>query len=281
MDEQAWKMVAELKSTRPLIGITGPDHGGLAAWWFARFAVWRAGGRSRRITPQRPCSINDLNGLILGGGADVAPDLYGATLLRPEEMTVGEHGWIRRGIALLAFPLMLLLRRILTTRNPGLSKDRDQLEQKLLQDALAGNVPILGICRGAQLLNVTTGGTLHQHLAGFYQESPNIRSLLPRKIITIEPDSRLADILRCATCRINALHDQAINQPGAAVRIVATESNGVTQAIEFTDKKFALGVQWHPEYLPHHRRQQRLFKALVHAARNSSRTSRSAGSFPA
>ena len=274
-------MVGQVKNTRPLIGITGPDHGGMAAWWFTRFAVWRAGGRSRRITPQNPCSINEFNGLILGGGADVAPDLYGATLLRPEEMTVGEHGWVRRGIALLAFPLMLLLRRILTTRNPGLSKDRDQLEQKLLQEALARNMPILGICRGAQLLNVTTGGTLHQHLAGFYLESPNIRSLLPRKIITVQPDSHLAAILRCVTCRINALHDQAINQPGTTVRIVATESNGVIQAIELTDKNFALGVQWHPEYLPHHHRQQRLFKALIQAAGNTSRSSRPEDSFAA
>ncbi|WP_371925145.1 gamma-glutamyl-gamma-aminobutyrate hydrolase family protein [Desulfobulbus alkaliphilus] len=266
-------MVEHLKSRRPLIGITGPDHGGLAAWWFTRIAVWRAGGRSVRITPQHPRSIHNLSGLILGGGADVAPDLYGAKLLTPEEITVGEQGWVRRGIAFLVFPLMLLLRRILTTRNPGLNKNRDQLEQKLLQEALAHDIPILGICRGAQLLNVTTGGTLHQHLAGFYQESPNIRSLLPRKIIAVQPESRLADILRCTTCRINALHDQAIHQPGTAVRIVATESNGVIQAIELTDKHFALGVQWHPEYLPHHRRQQRLFKALIQAAKSSSRTS--------
>lgn len=253
-------------STKPVIGVTGPDHGGLAAWWFTRVAVWRAGGRSVRITPKRPCAINRLSGLILGGGADVAPDLYGAEPASPGDMAVGERGWFRRALAFFSFPLMFLVRRILTTRHPGLNKNRDELEQKMLQAALERDLPVLGICRGAQLINVTSGGTLHQHLAGFYQETPNIRSLLPRKTIAVDRGSRLFSILQCEACRINALHDQAIDQPGQGVRVVATEANGVIQAVEFSDKRFVLGVQWHPEYLPHHHRQQRLFKALVRAA---------------
>ncbi len=265
-------MAEAMSWKRPVIGVTGPDHGGLAAWWFTRLAVWRAGGRALRVTPQRPCHVQELDGLIIGGGADVAPDLYGAELMRPpeimaEEITRGETGWFRRGLALLAFPLMLLIRRILTTRNPGLNTNRDELEQSLLRAALDSDLPILGICRGAQLINVTLGGTLHQHLTGFYQESPNIRSLLPRKTIHVEPDSRLAGILGCVTCGINALHDQAVDQLGETVRVTAREPNGVIQAVEETSKPFVVGVQWHPEYLPHHRRQQRLFRALVQAAR--------------
>ena len=199
----------------------------------------------------------------------MAPDLYGAKPEPPGDLAVGERGWLRRILAMLTFPLMFLIRRILTTRNPGLNRERDEMEQRLLQAALERNLPVLGICRGAQLINVTTGGTLHQHLAGFYMETPNIRSLLPRKTIAVQRDSRLFAILDCATCRINALHDQAIHQLGKTVRIVASESNGVIQGIELTDKDFVLGVQWHPEYLPHHRRQQRLFRALVRAARKS------------
>ncbi|WP_045222399.1 gamma-glutamyl-gamma-aminobutyrate hydrolase family protein [Desulfonatronum thioautotrophicum] len=261
-------MVESVNAARSIIGVTGPDHGGLAAWWFTKLAVWRAGGRARRITPKRPCHVRELDGLILGGGADVAPDLYGAeSLPQPEEITRGEVGLFRRGLALLAFPLMFLIRRLLTTRNPGLNIDRDKLEQNVLRGALDRNLPILGICRGAQLLNVTMGGTLHQHLTGFYQESPNIRSLLPRKQIMVEPDSCLARILGCATCGVNALHDQAVDRLGEAVRIVAREPNGVVQAVELTTKPFVVGVQWHPEYLPHHRRQQRLFQSLVDAAR--------------
>lgn len=260
-----------MSGRRPRIGVTGPDHGGLAAWWFTRLAVWRAGGSAVRITPRRPCHVQELDGLIIGGGADVAPDLYGAEPLRPpekmaEEMTRGETGRLRRGLALLAFPLMLLIRRILTTRNPGLNTDRDELEQSLLLASLERDLPILGICRGAQLINVTLGGTLHQHLTGFYQESPNIRSLLPRKTIHVEPDSLLARILRCAKCGVNALHDQAVDQLGQTVRVTAREPNNVIQAVEATNKTFVLGVQWHPEYLPHHRRQQRLFRALVETA---------------
>ncbi|WP_459939403.1 gamma-glutamyl-gamma-aminobutyrate hydrolase family protein [Desulfonatronum parangueonense] len=256
-----------MKNTRPLIGITGPDHGGLAAWWFTHLAVFRAGGRSLRITPQRPATIDGLDGLIIGGGADVAPDLYGEELLPPtEEMAVGERGWFRRALAVLAFPLMFLARRLLTTRNPGLNTDRDELEQKLLRQAMDRNLPVLGICRGAQLINVSAGGNLHQHLAGFYQETPNIRSLLPRKTVQVVDGSRLSAILKCAVCRVNALHDQAINRLGAAVQVVASEANGVIQAVELTDKDFVVGVQWHPEYLPHHRRHQRLFRALVEKA---------------
>lgn len=263
-------MAEPVSNIRPLIGVTGPDHGGVAAWWFTRLAVHRAGGRALRITPQRPHHVQELDGLVIGGGADVAPDLYGAQPLPPsEEMTRGEVGLFRRGLALLAFPLMFLIRRILTTRNPGLNANRDELEQNLLHAALDRELPILGICRGAQLINVTAGGTLHQHLTGFYQETPNIRSLLPRKTIQVEPDSRLARILGCTTCGVNALHDQAVDRLGEAVRTVAREPNGVVQAVELTSKPFVIGVQWHPEYLPHHRRQQRLFRALVDTAGQS------------
>src|SRR5215204_2238944 len=61
----------------PIIGVTGPDEGGGAAWWFTRFAVWLAGGHAVRITPRHPRKIDGLDGLILGGGADVDPQLYG------------------------------------------------------------------------------------------------------------------------------------------------------------------------------------------------------------
>ena len=70
--------VHELKRReRPIIGVTGPDAGGGAAWWFTRLAVWIAGGRAVRITPKRPRRIDGLDGLVVGGGADVDPGLYG------------------------------------------------------------------------------------------------------------------------------------------------------------------------------------------------------------
>ncbi|WP_040371038.1 gamma-glutamyl-gamma-aminobutyrate hydrolase family protein [Alkalidesulfovibrio alkalitolerans] len=253
-----------------MLGVTGPDRGGLAAWWFTCLAIWRAGGACRRITPSRPSGIEGLDGLILGGGADVAPALYGADPLpSPEEMAVGETGVVRRLAAMVTFPLLFLIRRVLTTRNPGLNAKRDELELGLLREALARDLPVLGICRGAQLINVVLGGSLHQHLAGFYGESPNIRSLLPRKKIRVEKDSRLVRILGCETCRVNALHDQAIDRPGEDVRIVAMEPSGVVQAVEVNGKRLVLGVQWHPEYLPLHRSQARLFEEFVRAARRA------------
>src|SRR5688572_5202477 len=70
-------MTDPIEHPRPIIGVTGPDEGGGAAWWFTRLAVWLAGGHAVRITPKRPRRIDHLDGLIIGGGADVDPTLYG------------------------------------------------------------------------------------------------------------------------------------------------------------------------------------------------------------
>ena len=124
---------------------------------------------------------------------------------------------------------------------------------------------MLGICRGAQLLNVYFGGSLYQNLKEFYIETPQVRTILPKKRIRIASDSKLADILQTTLCRVNALHKQAIKKTGDDIRVSAREPNDVVQAIEHTKLPFVLGVQWHPEYLPHIRAQRSLFRSLVAA----------------
>lgn len=256
-----------MKQTRPRIGVTGPDKGGLSAWLFTAWAVRRGGGQPLRIRPARPRSIEELDGLIIGGGADVSPDLYGAESL-PKFKSLQDRGLLgwRRLAGIILFPLLFVIRRLLTTKTTGLNADRDALERELIDSALERKLPLLGICRGMQLLNVVAGGSLHQDIEGFYEEHPAIRSVLPRKQIEIHPDSRLAQTLVTTRLRVNALHSQAIDRLGEELMICAREPSGVVQAIEKTGSGFVLGVQWHPEYLPQRPEQRALFHALIQAA---------------
>lgn len=250
--------------TRPLVGVTGTDRGGLTAWLMTALAIRRAGGIPLRIRPRHEADPAGLDAIVIGGGSDVDPLHYGEEPLDREE--AASHNspldW--------TVGLVLALLRIVFSRpaRENYEPERDRLEKRLVEHALATGKPLLGICRGAQLVNVTLGGSLHQSIDHFYIEGTNnLRSVLPRKGVDIAPGSRLRQILGVAHCRVNALHSQCIREPGAGIRVTARETNGVTQAIEREGVQFVVGVQWHPEYLPQSACQQRLFRALVDAAR--------------
>lgn len=253
---------------KPLIGVSGPDRGGVAAWFFTRLAVWRAGGRSLRIVPQRPVDMKMLDGLVLGGGADIDPGLYGEDDVEPPTGKNGERDPLLQPIInWLIFPLVYIPRKLLSAKQYHLKdRERDTLEGKLIRHALSRNLPILGICRGAQLLNIHFGGTLHQSLHEFYEEIPRQNSILPKKRIRISHGSKLWEITRKDRDLVNSLHRQAIAEPGKGLRVVATEENGVVQAVEGENYPFLLGVQWHPEYMPQYKSQKALFKTLVEAS---------------
>ncbi len=251
---------------KPRIGVTGPSRGGLAAWVFCWFAIRRAGGRPMRITPRRPMPLDGLDGLVIGGGADVDPALYGEP---PESPRLGElrrrsPGLPRFLFTLLLFPLIWVLRRLLATKQMTRGdQNRDALETQLLRDALERDLPILGICRGAQLLNVVCGGSLHQDLSDYYEETPSLWTIWPQKTVHLATDSRLARLINADSCQVNSLHRQAIRKPGTGLRVVAWEDTSVIQAVEHEKHPCAFGVQWHPEYLPQRDEQQALFRALV------------------
>lgn len=264
--------MAEIKEKkRPLIGISGPDKGGLAAWLFTKHAVQRAGGRALRLRPGKPAPLSQLDGLIIGGGADIDPSYYGAE--REKSLTTrhdNDRSLWRKTVELGFFPILFILRKLLSVKQfYHIDPERDALENELLKAALERHLPILGICRGAQLINIHFGGSLYQDLREFYQEVPRYNTVLPRITINIDPDSQLAGIMRTEQSRVNALHYQAIKDLGANLKIVAREDSGIIQAIEESNNPFLLGVQWHPEYMPQHGAQLHLFKALVAAASES------------
>jgi putative glutamine amidotransferase len=258
---------------RVRVGVTGPDRGGAVAWELTRIALRRAGAEAIRITPGHPATIADVDALVIGGGADIDPEIYGEVpetivhAFEESKESVDRHR--TPALSLVLAPGIFVMRKIFERHTAvGHDTDRDALEMMLIDDAIKRDRPVLGICRGAQLLNVCLGGSLHQDVAGFYVEKPQIRSVLPKKVVNIAEGSHLARVIGAAPCAVNALHHQAIDDEdlGRDIAVVAREGNGIVQAIEVRSARYAIGVQWHPEYIPQHRRQQALFEALVACA---------------
>jgi putative glutamine amidotransferase len=219
---------------RPLVGVTASRKGGRAMWWFNRYALLRAGGRAVRIASDREFPIERLDAVVIGGGDDIEPVLYGE----------------RQSPAVRVDP------------------ERDAMELRILDWTTRLGIPVLGICRGSQMINIHRGGTLHTDIYEVYEKAPRMRTILPRKTVTVDADSRLRIILERDACRVNALHHQSIAKPGDGVRCVARDEAGIVQAIEVAGPPFLIGVQWHPEFLVRDRRQQNLFRCLVEAARH-------------
>lgn len=217
--------------TRPRIGITTSDHKSRIAWWCDWLAVWRAGGRPVRLSPSRPVP-EALDGLVVGGGDDIGAHLYG--------------GEVQLDVRV--------------------DPQRDTLELDLLERLLPIGCPVLGICRGAQIINVHLGGSLYSDIYTTFEHIKKRRTVLPRKTVEITQGSRLHQILRVSRCFVNSLHHQAIDRTGEDIDIVAQDRNGLVQGIESRSHPFLIGVQWHPEFLVFNRPQQRLIRALVEAA---------------
>jgi putative glutamine amidotransferase len=255
---------------KPVIGITGPDRGGEMAWLFTAASVLLSGGRPRRIRPGSPADIKDLDGLVLGGGADVDPqaytedefiDQYLQQTIRDKKVNIFRR--VGRMISWLYFPVIFILRKLFSRKSGTIDKKRDSLEFNLLDRAAQRNLPVLGICRGAQLINVYFKGDLYEDINRFYFEEPNRYSIFPVKTIYLKKGSQLARILEIDTLKVNALHRQAVKKTGENITINATEPNQVVQGIEHETQEFILGVQWHPEYLINRKRQRHIFKTLV------------------
>ena len=143
---------------------------------------------------------------------------------------------------------------------------RDELESDVLRGSFGRGIPILGICRGSQMLNVVLGGTLHQDAYEVY-DSRHYRTILPRKRVQIGEETLLARSARATCLYVNALHSQSVDRLGEGLRVAARDDGGMVQAVERISDPFALGVQWHPEHLIYRRAHRRLFRSLVAAAK--------------
>jgi putative glutamine amidotransferase len=245
---------------RPAIGVTCPIEGGLFAWIMTWLALKRKGAKPLRITPETNTEMLQLDGLVLGGGSDIDPENYGEELLNIKE-SVKEQRFKDKLFGAILFLIRIIFS--IKTSQPQKDVDRDRMEKKLCLYTLEQQIPVLGICRGAQLINVALGGTLHQDTRTFYTETPQIRSILSSKKVYLTANSRLKKIFNVDTCLVNSLHHQAVNKLGLDLTVSAKEDNKIVQAIEHTKHPFMIGVQWHPEYLPHIKLQQKLFKSLV------------------
>jgi putative glutamine amidotransferase len=232
-------------SRRPRIGLTLDVGEEGAAYRLPRAyadAVAAAGGLPLPLTHELGLAgalLELCDGLVVTGGAfDVPPELYGEP------------------------------------RRPGCGPTRPErtaFELEVLKLALARDLPLLGVCGGMQLLAVARGGTLYQDLAtdlglgGHEQPAPKDK---PSHAVRIEAGSRLAALVGASPLLVNSTHHQAVRDPGAGVTISARAEDGLVEAIELTGRRFALGVQWHPESAARHEpRHAALYAGLVSAAR--------------
>ncbi|AJE45152.1 putative glutamine amidotransferase [Celeribacter indicus] len=218
---------------RPLIGVTTSRRSGWRIFPLMAFNIWLAGGKAIRFGTGYGNPVSEVDGIVIGGGDDISPDLYAGEIIA----------------------------------SARLDPNRDALEKGLVLEALDREMPVLGVCRGSQMINVALGGTLDQDAYGTYATSQHVRTILPRKAVCPVAGSRLEEIAGAGEMVVNALHSQAVARLAADLRVCARDPGGMIQAIERTRDPFALGVQWHPEHLFYAHRQRALFRAIVTAAR--------------
>jgi len=215
---------------RPLVAITGPKRGGIARFFIA-LAVLLSGGKPRYFLENKDINDAEFDALIISGGDDLNHALYENEFCDLDDI---------------------------------ISSKRDALEYTLLHKAYTQNKPVLGICRGYQLINVYFGGTLYKDISVQYGKLKY--SVLPWKEISVANDSVLYRIFGQTKIKINTLHHQAVKKKGANFTIIATDEIGTTQAIAHKSKDI-FGVQWHPEYLIYRPKQLKIFKNLVKKSR--------------
>ncbi len=168
---------------------------------------------------RNPESLDSLAGLLLTGGSDINPKQYGESNKGSDEV----------------------------------DDARDEREDRLLREALAADLPVFAICRGLQMFNVVCGGTLIQHLP-----SSNVHRQRPPRgaeagkhpaahEIGVRPDTRLSDTIGSGRHGVNSRHHQAVDRLGEGLIVSAIADDGVIEAVEYSNARFAVAVQWHPE----------------------------------
>lgn len=241
---------------RPLIGI--PTRS-LTDGAIVRFAVVSTYTRALELAGAAPIAIPlqlgeetlrdifaRLDGLLIAGGVDVHPSEFGERV----EPFCGE-----------------------------IDRERDVVELQLLRWAIQQEMPVFGICRGIQMLNVAAGGTLYQDIGAQVQNAlrhEHVEGAPYNRLthsIAIDPQSRLARAVGTTRLDVNSLHHQSVNQVAPGFHIVARAPDGIVEGIELLNGNFAVGVQFHPEWLiDDDARMVQMFKEFVDAATSHDRS---------
>jgi putative glutamine amidotransferase len=213
-------------------------------------AVRRAGGEARVLDPARDLPaevVRSCSGLLLTGGGDVLPSIYGAAA--HHTFSAAEAG-------------------------------RDEYEIELVRRAIEVDLPLFAICRGVQVLNVALGGTLVQDIPDEVSSSIDHMVREPRVAIAhdvwMAPDTLLERLMRARIeqgddCPVNSRHHQAVKELGEGLISTATAPDGIIEAVEHPGQRFCLGVQWHPENFYRTGEFRPLFEGFVEASRDLSR----------
>lgn len=233
---------------RPLIGITPGFMHDKNRMYIARGyvdGVIKAGGLAVLLPLTNEEGIPEeaadrCDGFLLSGGPDLDGKLY------------GEHNYRFNG---------------------EINPERDHMEIELAKYAAASGKPVLGICRGIQVLNVAFGGTLYQDIYSqnkdreILKHSQEAPEWYPVHGVSVEKGSKLRACYGKETLEVNSFHHQAVKLPGKGLRPVGWSPDGIIEAIEHESHVFAVGVQWHPELMWQHDAEVlRLFEAFVNAA---------------
>jgi putative glutamine amidotransferase len=230
--------------TKPVIGITTylePAKWG--AWelpaalipWNYVNKLQQCGASVVLLPPDPDChdAIARIDGLVMVGGADVDPARYGA---QPESGTDAPR------------------------------ESRDASELGLYLAALEKGIPVLGICRGLQIMAIAHGGSLHQHLPDvvgntLHRDAPGTFNCHGA---TFTPNSLIANLVGATEIKVNSSHHQAVNSPGD-LTVTGLASDGTIEVCEVTSAKFVLGVQWHPEFSDDEATSENLFRGFIAA----------------
>ena len=235
----------------PIIGVTTtrvPGSNGQTDLYAAALSYLNAVSDAGGVPLLLPSSLGEaalarafqrLDGLLLTGGGDLAPDLF--------------QGAPHKAVY-------------------GIEPDRDHCEIALVRMAAEAGLPFLGICRGVQAINVALGGTLYTHIVDqlsgackhdFFPGYP--RDQIAHEV-TVQADCRLAGILGGERFEVNSLHHQGLERVAPGLAVCAYAPDGLVEAVELSGHPFGLGVQWHPEWLQAYQPQRALFQAFVGAA---------------
>lgn len=237
--------------TAPLIGLTTrntahPTHGWLMVSSPKSYtkALILAGAAPVLLPPNLepsffPDLLNRLDGIIFTGGGDIETSRFNG---QPH------------------------------TKVYGVDMERDAFELGLVEAVIDTGMPFLGICRGFQVINVALGGTLYTHILDQHENAldhsynPTLPTCHPAHQVELTPSSQLAEIFGTKTITVNSLHHQGAETIGPGLEINGHSPDGLVEVIALTGYPFGIGVQWHPEWMPEDKAQQRLFTAFRDAA---------------